>query len=233
MSVLKKIFGGKMDEEVHSDFVKFSRGTFEGRYLIHAKRQKDRWNIKTGAEFANFLVRACLAEVRNDVEVKGAIVATFSVDKEAEFPIEQIKQFMGIKQAVINCKTTADEILRLMDKHPRAFYALSFSTPSSELKIKPKAPKSAKPAAGGDKEATANFCILKTSNKEIIDDLLFGLPDFSEASIKHSIIIKEIIMPKNITDPAQIRESAKRKGTIKRIAKIDGKEIISEANFEA
>ena len=30
-----------------------------------------------------------------------------------------------------------------------------------------------------------------------------------------------------------MRENAKRKGIIKRIAKIDGKEIIKETNFEA
>ncbi len=233
MSVLKKIFDGKRDEEVHSDFVKFSRGIFADRYLIEAKRQKGRWNIKTGAEFANFLVRACLQETKGEVEVKGAIVATFPIGKEAEFPIERVKQFMGIKQAVINAKISADKILNLMDKHPRAFYALSFSTPLSELKIKAKAPKSAKPAAGGGKEASPDFCVIKTSNQDIVQDLLFGLPDFNEASIRHVINIKEIILPNNIEDAAQLRELAKRKGAIKRIARVDGKEIIKEADFEA
>ncbi len=233
MSVLKKIFDGKTDEEVHSDFVKFSRGVFDNRYLVEAKRQKDRWNIKTGAEFANFLVRTCLQEVKGEVEVKGVIVAAFSVDKEAEFPIERIKQFMGIKQAVVSAKTTADKILKLMDKYPKAFYALSFSTPLSELKIKPKAPKSAKPAASGDKEASADFCIIKTSNQSIAQDLLFGLPDFSKASIRHTLNIKEIVLPKNINDPAQLRGLAKKKGTIKRIARFDGKEVIKEVGFEA
>ena len=58
-SVLKKIFSEQSDEEVHNEFIKFGKGVFENRYLLEAKKQKDKWAIKTSAEFSNFLVRSC------------------------------------------------------------------------------------------------------------------------------------------------------------------------------
>ena len=58
---------------------------------------------------------------------------------------------------------------------------LLFKTNNSELKIKGKAPKSGKPGKKGDDEAPkADFCSLKTSDREIMKDLFFDLHDFSE-----------------------------------------------------
>lgn len=234
MSVIQKIFAGKSDVEVHSDFVKYSKGVFQAKYLIDAKKQKDKWSIKTGPEFANFLVRQCLSEIKGEVEVKGVIVATFDVSKEAKFPISGIKQFMGIKQAVVNCKVEPAKIIELMDKYPKAFFALSFVTPLSELKIKPKAPKSAKPSSGGDKAPSAEFCSLKTTSNKVAESLLFNLPDFQKVSISHTLNINEIVLPKGEKDPVKLRENAVRKGTVKRIVRLDeDKQIIQDAEFEA
>jgi hypothetical protein len=110
---------------------------------------------------------------------------------------------------------------------------LTFSTPNSELKVKAKAPKSAKPSSGGDKEPAAEFLSVKTTNKEIADDLLFGIGEFKEVTIKHTLNIKEIEIPKNEKDPLKMRENAIRKGTIKRIMKIDGNQSEKEVAFEA
>jgi hypothetical protein len=44
-----------------------------------------------------------------------------------------------------------------MEKH-RGLFCSDFSLPDYELKIKPKAPKSAKPSTSGEKEAKADFC---------------------------------------------------------------------------
>lgn len=233
MSVIKKIFSGIKDGEVHGDFTKYSRGVFENKYLVEAKKQKNKLSIKTSAEFVNYIVRECLKEINGEFDVKGVIVATFDVSKEVQFPVERIKQFMGIKQAVINCKTAPEKILSLMDKFPKAFFALSFSTPQSELKVKARAPKSAKPAATGDKEPAAEFLSLKTTNREIAEDLLFGIGEFKELSIKHILNIKDIIIPKDEKDPLKIRENAIRKGTVKRIMKVDDKVSEKEIEFEA
>ena len=232
-SVLKKINAGKFDDDVHSEFVKYSKGVFGSKYVLEAKKQKDRYSIKTGAEFANFLVRSCLEKVSGKVKVSGIIVSTFDVKKDIDFPIEKVKQFMGIKQLVINCEIEAKKMISLMDKYPRAFFALSFSTPDCDLKIKAKAPKSAKPASTGDKEPKAGFCSIKTSDRNIIGDLFFDFPNFSEIRISHILNIKEIILPKGESEPAKIRELAKRKGTITRKVNADGKESVREMPFEA
>lgn len=230
-SVINKIFSGKNDG-IHDEFIKYSKGLFFDKYLVDAKKKKDGWKIKTSNEFTNFLVRSCLEKVK-EVEVTGAIVATFDVSKEAEFPIAGMKQFMGIKQALVNTKTTSDKIIKLMDKFPKAFYALSFSGPDFKLKIKAKAPKSAKPSTSGDKEAKAEFCAIETNDPAIAKDILFDCLDASEVTINHQLVIEQITLPKNEKDPVKLRENAVRKGKIVRILKIGEKEIKKEASFEA
>ena len=233
-SALKKIFFGKGDNSAHIEFIKFGKGKFENKYLLEGKKQKDKWSIKTSAEFANFLVRTCLEKTREEIAVQGVIVTTNDLRREAKFEIERVKQFAGVKQMVLNCRTNALNILELMNKYPRAFYALSFSTPAFVLKIKPKAPKSGKPGSKEKGEGPkCNFCSLKTSDREIIENLFFDFPNFKEIKIKHTIEINQIILPSGIDDPVKIRELAKKKGRIIREIEVDGRKEIKEKEFEA
>jgi len=233
--VIYDIFAGVENSSAHDDFIKYSKGVFIHKYLIEAKKQKNAWSIKTGPEFVNYLVRACLANVSGSIMVTGVIVSTFDVHTEAQklFPVEGVKRFMGIKQLVINTELKPVDLLALMDKYPRAFFALSFTTPETTLKTKAKAPKSAKPATSGEKEPAPTFCSVKTSDKELIKRLFFDSPDFKEIKIKHTITITEITLPKGVSDPVQLREQSKRKGTITRIVKVNGAEKRSEAEFFA
>ncbi len=230
-NVIGQIFAGKVDELRHIEFVKFGKGTFTNKYLVTGKKQASKWSIKTGSEFANFFVRNCLEKISGSVKVKGAIIATFKIGEDAGFPIERIKQFMGIKQAIINTEVDPKKIIELMDKYPKAFFALSFSTDDCDLKIKAKAPKSAKPSAKGEKAPKPGFCSLKTTDKNIIDSLFFDVTDFKEIEINHTININQIILPKGESDPVKIRELAKRKGKLIRKITVDGKEKVSEKEF--
>jgi len=232
-STITKIFSGISDDAVHNDFVKFSKGVFENRYLLEGKRQKEKWSIKTGAEFANFLVRKCLENFGGDVEVKGAIICTRDIKEDLDFEIKNVKNYMGIKQFQINSKIAAGSILNLMDKYPRAFFALTFSIENCNLKIKAKPPKSGKPGKKGEEEPKADFCSLKTNNSEIVSDLFFDFPDFKEIKIKHTVEIKEIEIPKDTKTPEEMREKAVRKGVIKRIVNVDGESKESEKEFSA
>jgi hypothetical protein len=233
-NTINKIFSGENDESVHADFIKYSRGVFENRYLLEGKKQKDKWAIKSSAEFANYFVRRCLEKINGNVKTTGAIICTFSLQGKIEF--ERVKQFAGVKQHLINSEMPAEKILKLMDECPRAFYALSFSTSDCELKIKAKAPKSAKPGnktkdeEGGPK---ADFCSLKTSDFELVKDLFFDFPNFTEIKIKHVLEIKEIELPKDAKTPEEMREKAKRKGTVKRLVDVDGKKEVKEAKLNA
>ncbi len=235
-NVIRKIFSNEADEEVHSAFIKFSRGTFENRYLLECKKQKGKWAVKSSAEFANYFVRRCLGKSSGKVRIQGAIICTFSL--EGKIKVEKIKQFAGVKQHLINTEISPKEVLDIMDKYPRAFYALSFSTGDCELKIKAKLPKSAKPGTSTkDAEGPkADFCSLKTSDFEIIEDLFFDVenfPDFNSIKIKHTLEIKDIEIPSGIKDPAEMREKSVRKGAIRRFVNVNGARKESEKSFAA
>lgn len=231
-SVIKKIFAENNDENVHNEFIKFGKGEFKFRYLIEAKKQKDKWSIKTSAEFTNFFVRKCLETVSGDLKLHGVIIYTSELDGN-KLSVERVKQFMGVKQYIINTEAKAQDILELMENYPRAFYALSFSAGNCELKIKAKAPKNGKPSNKGEGEPKADFCSLKTPNKEIIDDLFFDVPDFKEIKVKHTIQINEVILPQGVEEPTKIRELARKKGKIIRELNIDGTKSFMEKDFEA
>ena len=230
--IIKKIFEGVFDEEVHEGFLKFGRGEHKDKFLIEGKKQATKWAIKTSSEFSNFLVKNCLEKVSGNVVVRGIIVSTFEMASKAKFNVERTKKFMGIKQMVINTETDAGNILDLMEEFPRAFYALSFKGDDFELKIKAKPPKSAKPGKKAEGGAKAEFCRLKTTDEEILKELFFDVGlNWKEIKVNHVVIVDEIIYPKNV--PAEeMREKSKRKGKIVRIVDVDGREVVREAEFE-
>lgn len=235
-SVIKKIFDGVSDEGIHRAFVKFSKGTFPDRYVVEAKQTAKGWTIKTSAEFANFLVAACLPS-EGMVQTKGVIVSTFDLREEMGGcvfdPEEKVKQFMGIKQLMVDGEVEVSRVRALLERFPRAFFALSFSSEKGVLKIKPKAPKSAKPSTKGEKEVKADFCSVKTSSEEIVQDLLFDYPEAKEVKILHEIVVEDIELPKGVTDSVEIREKAIRKGVLRRKVVADGFVQETEKGFAA
>lgn len=235
--IIKKIFKGNFDDEVHSSFLKFGRGVFPDRFLLDGKKQKDKWSIKADAEYANYLVRKCLEEVSGSVDVKGVIVTTLNLgnDDELGFEVKKRGNFQGIKKLEIDTSIDKQKILDLMDKYPRVFFGLSFKTPESELKIKAKPPKSGKPKTKGDEKPKADFCSIKTSNKQIIEDLFFDYSDFKNISVNHVINVEEIVYPENMDSmrPEEVRENSKRKGKIIRNIEVDGQQEVNESDFVA
>lgn len=229
---IKKIFNKIFDEGVHSDFLKFGKGEFKDKYLIDGKKQTNKWVIKAGPELANHLVKMGLEKTSGKVNITGVIVSTMQMDISIS---NGLKQFMGIKQYKIDSEIETTKILELMNKYPRAFFALSFALPDYELKIKPKAPKSAKPSTS-DKEPKAEFCSLKTTDFNVVKELFFDNPNFNkEIAVKHILKIDQIVYPKDFAKmkPEDVREQSKRKGVIIRETIIDGKSMKSEAPFEA
>lgn len=230
--IMKKIFEGVFDEEVHTNFLKFGRGDHKNKYLIEGKRQAKKWAIKAGAEYANFLVRRCLEKINGSVNIKGVIVSTSDLRNEIDFEIKKVSNFQGVRKHIIDTEIKSSQILDLMVKYPRVFFALSFKGDGFVLKIKPKGPKTEK--KGKDGEApVVDFCSLKTENKEIIKELFFSVGDFQEVYINHTINITDIIYPTNVENlkPTEIRELAKKKGILIRNVNADGIEKTSEAEF--
>ncbi len=234
MNFIKKIFQSRPDSIAHLQFQKFGRGEFRNKALINARKTKNKYTISTTPEFANELVKFCAEKLGdNRTQVTGAIVSTSDLKEEIEF--KGIKQFQGVKRYLIDKEMSGREILSLLEKFPKAFFALSFSFGDTSLKIKPKAPKSAKPKTK-EERPKPNFCKIVTLDREVAESFVFEKPDFKKAEISHTYIIKEIEIPddlKKTGDFAKIREEAKRKGIIIREAEIDGKKTRKETEFVA
>jgi len=230
---IKKIFEDNIDEEVHEQFIKFSRGVYKNKFLAEGEKKAGKWKIKTGPEYANYFVKKCLENFQGNLEVKGIIISTYDLCKDMNFEFD-LKKYMGINKYVINTTINSEDLKDLMEKNPRIFYGLSFSVPDCQLRIKAKPPKSAKPSASTE-TVKADFCSLTTTKGEIIKDLFFFFPNFQKISVSHDVIIEDIVYPENAQSlkPEELRERSKRKGKIIRKISIDGKEEVKEKEFVA
>jgi hypothetical protein len=236
MNFIKKVVDGKSDEITHVQFQKFSKGEFRDRGIIEAKKQGgEKYTIKTSAEFSNDLVKVVAEKLGEEkTKVKGAIVSTSDLTGEVEF--KDKKQFQGVKRYLIDNEMSGKEILNLLEKLPKTFFALTFNAGENQLKIKPKAPKSGKPGKESEDGPKADFCALKTKDKSIAESFIFEKPNFTEAKINHTFFIDKIVIPdelKQEKDFSLIREKALRSGRILRKAIIDGQTTEKEYEFEA
>jgi len=230
---IKKIFEKKIDELVHIQFQKFSRGEFKDRAIIIAKKTGKGYSISTTAEYANELVRAVAEKIPENgkLNVTGAIISTRDLTGELDF--KDKKQFQGVKRYIIDTEMNKNEILNLSDKYPKSFLGLSFKINETELKIKAKAPKSGKPSSKSDETPKADFCKLKTNDEELVKKFIFDVDNFKKVEIIHDFIINELDIPKQEKDPLKMRENTIRKGKIIRKINVDGDEKIKEIEFEA
>lgn len=233
MNFIKKIVDGKIDEGVHLQFQKFSRGQFRNRAIIKAKQSGGKFTINTTAEFANELVKIMAEKLAEDsTKISGAIVTTSDLTGKLDF--QNKKQFQGVKRYLIDKEMSGQDILKLIDEFPKSFFALSFEIPDGgKLKIKPKAPKSGKSGSKGGEKPKPDFCKLITFDKEIGQSFVFEKPDYKLAEINHTFFIDKIVFPEGEEDYSKIREVAKRKGRIVREAVIDEQEMKREIEFEA
>ena len=227
---IQKLCSGKSDELTHLQFEKYSRGLFTNKAIVQCKFSKDNYSFATTSEYAGEFVRACAHELGNNkAKVEGVIISTKELPSNIKY--HGISQFMGVKKYLISAEMTGNEIISICNSVPRAFIALSFSTGISELKVKPKAPKSAKP--GNSDDVKVDFCKLKTTNSEFAKKLFFDIGNFKVAEAVHDLDIKEIEVPKDEKDPIKMRERAIRKGKIIRKLKVDGVESKKEFDFSA
>lgn len=234
MNFIKKLFDGEIDEGVHLQFQKFSKGEFRNRALIRVKKVGKKFTINTSAEFANELVRIMAEKLGEErTQITGAIVSTSDLTGEIEF--KEKKQFQGVKKYILDNEMSGSKIIELLDKLPKTFFALSFEAGGDKLKIKPKAPKAPKPGKDGE-GPKADFCKIVTTDAEVGKSFVFEDKEFKDVNINHTFIIDGVVIPeelKNEKDFAVVREKAKKKGKIIRTVNIDGNVFIEEKDFEA
>jgi DNA-directed RNA polymerase subunit H (RpoH/RPB5) len=240
---LKKIFESESgdlskDNLVHLQFMKFSRGEFKDRAVLIYSKSKDKYSLSATYEYANEFVRLLAEKLGNNkTKISGVLVSTRDLTGHLNFSDK--KQFAGVKQYVIDSEMSGNEIMEICDKFPHAFVGLSFSVDGTELKIKPKPPKSGKPSTRcSEEKIKADFCKLYTNDRKLIENFVFDSEilnneNVKKAEISHTYLIKDIELPKGETDPAKMREMAIKKGRIIRSIKIDDKVSKKEAGFEA
>lgn len=220
MNFIKKIFSGKADDATHRQFIRFGKGEYGGRALLSIWKTKS-IKIKSSFEFANDFV-LFTADLGNAV-FNGTIWSK-----------EQIPGLSGIKKEgkiVYNVENMGSS--QVKEIAPMVYcFLLNADGSGIKLRIKGKLPKPGK----GEGKVDDKFCQLELDEKyyhAARADFFWDLPECKKASIQHIFVIREIVTPKGETDYAKIREMAKRKGTIVRLANADGKEMKTERDFEA
>ena len=234
---IKKIFEDNVDELVHQQFKKYSRGEFRNKAMIVAKKTGKGYSISTSAEYANELVRYFAEKLGDESAViSGVVVSTLDLTGELDF--KDKKQFMGVKQYILDGEMTGNHIIELCDKLPNAFFGLSFEVGESKLKIKAKAPKSAKPSTKSEGKPKVDFCKIKTKDSELVNGLVFDVSGFKKVEIGHDFLIDEIVVSDELKEEADgdfalIKERAKRKGRLVRKVSVDeGDEEVRKKGFE-
>jgi hypothetical protein len=224
---IHKIFEKRTDSYSHLQFEKYSRGIFKDKAIVQCKKNKDGFSFVTTSEYASEFVRACAEELdEKKTKVEGVIISTKELPSNIKY--KDISQFMGVKKYSISGELNGKEIIQICESVPRAFVALSFSTEYSELKIKPKAPKSAKPGSSSVDGPKVDFCKLKTKNPEFAKKLFFDVEEFKSAEVRHDFNIENIEMDYKEKDPVKMRKNAVRCGKIVRKLTIDG----NKKNYE-
>ena len=235
MNFIKKVIDGNTDSFSHIQFQKFSKGEFKERAFIAAKQSKGKYTISTTPEFANEMVYSMAKKLGGDkTNITGALVSTSDLTGELEF--KDKKQFQGVKRYLIDNEMSGDQIISLLKKFPKSFFALSFKIGDNVLKIKPKAPKSGKPKSKNGEKPKSNFCKLVTIDKELGEGFVIESDNWKKAEIFHDFIIENIEIPaelKGSKDFAKIREESLRVGKIIRHYEIDGVENSREYDLRA
>jgi len=216
---IKKIFLGNIDENVHKQFVRFSKGAFSGRAALNLKKG-DNIKLGGGSEFANDFVN--LVSELADCRFSGIILSK-----------EELPEFAGRDKAAVKEyaveNVNSGKIKEIKDKVYTML--LDAECPGISLRMKKKLPK---PGKSGEAKIDDKFCILEADLKywpQVRD--FFMLPECKKSKIFHTYIISEIILPKGEKDFSKIREMARRKGKIVRKSEIDGQAREEEKEFEA
>lgn len=233
MNFIKKIFENNIDEDVHRQFKRFSKGNFERRAAVEISAGKD-VKVKTSFEFANEFAKYLAGTIKNSTHVTGGIITTKDIKPGLGFEIANIKQFAGVKTYEIDTDISKEDLLKVMNGFPDAVFCLSFGTDYGGLKTKVKTPKAPKPGKGDEEDVKADYCTFVTKDLNFKKEFAFDFKeDFKKFKAVHDFIITELVVPKEYeNDFEKARIHAKRKGKIIRKLDADGKTFIKEINFE-
>ncbi len=254
--MVKKGVYSQPDEEVpdiHRRFVKYSKGVFPGPSL-KIKITKPKITIKASFDYDDALLSIAIQSVTTKtLQVSGSIISgeDFApILKENNFPADfkvveskgQARNFkVEIKEEVELSKESLQK--SLPDLFKNCYVLLSFVSKESDVsyKCKSKPPTPSKKDPGeDDPEKRIGFATLTIANKpemlKLIKELLIPeenvvISNPKEIMIENNYEIEDLEIPKNEKDSKLIRIKTKRKGKLKRMITVDGKEYSFQYDF--
>tara|TARA_Y100000310_G_scaffold335401_1_gene417373 strand:- start:1048 stop:1746 length:699 start_codon:yes stop_codon:yes gene_type:complete len=232
MNFVKKVFNGEIDESVHTQFTRFGKGDYKGRFPLSIWKTK-KVKIRTSFEFANDLFSLC--SKFGGGKVSGLVLSKKEIsnvmkENNIQGNSEEKRSGLYYQNNIPEQELEKEQLIELGEN--AYFVLLDIEGEDFKLKTKKKLPKPGKSEGKIDDK----FCQLEADEKyysKIKEDFFWDMPDSKKINVKHEVIINELILPKDEKDFAKIRELAKRKGKIIRKAVIDDKETEKEIDFEA
>lgn len=222
MSFMKDLCEGKKDEYIHKQFVRFGKGNYK-RFLMNIKKGKN-LNVKTSFDFSNDLFKLIVYNCKEDLEVKGKIIANYDFEKEVD--AQEFSKRGKLYTAVIKGTYSPKVLQEWFEKFQMNYILLGLKGGDFKLTCKGSLPK----PGGALKD---NFCSAKLPLK-FLDEFNFDFDqDFKQAKIVHELDIQEIIIPEELkNDFAKARDGALRKGKLIRVIDLDGNEVKKEYPLE-
>lgn len=233
---IKKIWQNETDDSVHSQFIRFSRGKFAGRFVTGISRN-GKCKLNTTFELANNLVVFASSLVPK-IKASGILLTR-------ENP-KDLLQKLGIntpvkkKAAIFETNIDAELTQEQAEAMEKEAYFMLFDCEAEGISLKMKKKKLPRPSKSETGKINDKFCILEADIKhfpKVKEEFAFGIKeDFKKAYIKHTIEVNDVIIPpmeKGEKDFEKLRLNAKKKGKISRIITINGSEKSEEKDFVA
>ena len=211
---IKEIFEKGTSEEGHRYFMRFGKGDYKRRFISSIAGGN---NVKVRASFelANYFVN--FVRGNSELNFSGKVLTK-----------EKINGAEGKKKAGVFVYEISESNLKEFEN--AYYYLLDANSQDIILKIKKAIPKPGKNEGKIDNK----FCLLDLNHKylqRVKEAFFWDVPECKKAVIEHELIITDVILPKDVSDPVKLRELAKRKGKIIRRIIADGKEIVREKDF--
>ncbi|MBI4447910.1 hypothetical protein HY643_02935 [Candidatus Woesearchaeota archaeon] len=226
MGFIKKIFEGMLDEDVHKQFSRFSKGQFEKAYINIRKGPKN-FKLKTSYEFASEIAGLIAQNAEGELEVTGQIIANYDFQKEPIPNLQSFKKKGKIYIGQIAGKFSNAQLRQVYEKFKSHNLLLNINSPNYSLKVGKSLPKPGKALKD-------NFCSA-TLPLSLLNEFAFDIKkEFKEAAISHVYIIKEIMIPEKYkNEPEMARIHGQRKGVLIRKLVIDGEKEEHSTDFVA
>lgn len=228
---IKKIWQNR-GEDVHSYFIRFSKGNFENRAVLNLQKS-NKIKFRGSFEWANDFARL-VSEIINQAKVSGIILSKEDIsgilsENNIQGNSEKKKGGLFYKNNIPEQELNKEQLAKLVENS----YSCLLDLESQDIKLKTKK-KLPKPGKSGEGKVDDKFCQLEADLKywpQIKD--AFMLPECKKCKISHTIIIEDLILPQGEKDFAKIREMTKRKGRIIRKTEADKQETKEEKEFVA